>query len=82
MNFEKWLVDNGAQFPHVELCSMGENVIFIAVVDCLDERSVYEGYRAKRNSNSDNSLSLIHIFSIPSLLIHLLLLLEVFLSIS
>ena len=40
MNFEKWLVDNGAQFPHVELCSMGENVIFIAVVDCLDERSI------------------------------------------
>ena len=61
MNFEKWLVDNGAQFPHFELCSMGENVIFIAVVDCLDERSVYEGYRAKRNSNSDNSFKILYV---------------------
>lgn len=24
--FEKWLLDNGAEFPHLELCSMGESV--------------------------------------------------------
>ena len=25
-NFEKWLLDNGAEFPDLELCSMGESV--------------------------------------------------------
>ena len=24
--FEKWLLDNGAEYPHVELCSMGSSV--------------------------------------------------------
>lgn len=24
--FEKWLRENGAEYPHVELCSMGSSV--------------------------------------------------------
>lgn len=61
MTFENWLLDNGATFPHVELCSMGENVRVESRGERLDARMLHEGHSRERDPPGDHSLQVFHV---------------------